>query len=171
MHSKKVEMNKKTKIEFGKSGDEFYSLLDGKMIEQEIASLRKSEKITTNQLKTIFELGVGFYNNFQFKEAEIIFAAYSSLNPYDHRGVGCLAAIYLEKGLFSKALDALNVLKTFPTNDLDETFLNISLCHYKLEEHIQAAATLIIVQESNLTEFNKTRFDYLQQQLKPYLSN
>ncbi|TVU76868.1 regulator [Vibrio tasmaniensis] len=161
---------KNKKIEFGKSGDEFFSLLDGKMVEHELAKLRKSKKITTTQLKSVFELGVEFYNKFQFKEAEIIFSAYCALNPYDHRGPGCLAAIYLEKGQFKKALDVLSVLKTYPTNDLDETILNISLCHYKLKEYIQSAATLIIVKSDNLNEFYSQRFEYLQKQLKPYLS-
>ncbi|WP_407077025.1 tetratricopeptide repeat protein [Vibrio ostreicida] len=145
-------------------------MLDGKLVEQELANLRKSKKVTITQLKSIFDLGVEFYNQFQFKEAEIVFSAYTSLNPYDHRGPGCLAAIYLEKGQFKQALDVLSVLKTYPTNELDETIINISLCHYKLNEHIQAAATLLIVKVENLNDFYTQRYEYLQQQLAPYLS-
>ncbi|MDN3612039.1 tetratricopeptide repeat protein [Vibrio ostreicida] len=157
-------------IKFGKAGEEFFTLLDGKLVEQELANLRKSKKVTITQLKSIFDLGVEFYNQFQFKEAEIVFSAYTSLNPYDHRGPGCLAAIYLEKGQFKQALDVLSVLKTYPTNELDETIINISLCHYKLNEHIQAAATLLIVKVENLNDFYTQRYEYLQQQLAPYLS-
>lgn len=148
--------------------DEF-SLLDCRSIERKLEKLRQSKKVTVEQLKEIYDLGVEFYNQFQFKEAEVIFSAYSSLNPYDHRGPGGLAAIYLEKGQFRKALEVLNVLKAYPTNDLDETVLNIALCHYKLNEHIQAAAMLLIVRVSNLNEFYSKRYKYLLQQLQPYI--
>ena len=84
-------------IDLGETGEEFYALLENKMVEQEIAAIRRSSKVSISQLKAIFQMGVEFYNQFQFKEAEIIFSAYSALNPYDHRGAGCLAAIYLEK--------------------------------------------------------------------------
>ncbi|AYV25047.1 CDC27 family protein [Vibrio mediterranei] len=161
---------KDQEIKFGKIGDEFFSLLDGKIVETELAKLRKSKNITINQLKSIFDVGVFFYNNLQFKEAEIIFCSYVGLNPYDHRGVGCLAAIYLEQGKFKKALNVLNILKTYPTNDIDETILNIALCHYKLNEHLEAAATLLIVKADTLNDFYTQRFEYLQKQLTPYLS-
>ncbi|GLT17480.1 hypothetical protein GCM10007938_12570 [Vibrio zhanjiangensis] len=157
-------------INFGKPGDEFFSLLDGDEILKEIAQQRDSNKITTTHLKSIFDLGVEFYNQFQFKEAEIVFVAYSSLNPYDHRGPGCLAAIYLEKGQFQKALDMLNLLKNYPTNDLNETMLNISLCHYKLNDHMQAAVHWLIVKPENLGEFYTKRYEFLKQQLSPHLS-
>lgn len=67
--------------------DEF-SLLDCRSIERKLEKLRQSKKVTVEQLKEIYDLGVEFYNQFQFKEAEVIFSAYSSLNPYDHRGPG-----------------------------------------------------------------------------------
>ena len=84
---------KKNIIKPGQACDDFFDLLKGTAIEQDIAKLRKSKKITIIQIKAIYELGVNFYNNFQFKEAEIIFSAYIGLNPYDHRGPGSLAAI------------------------------------------------------------------------------
>jgi tetratricopeptide (TPR) repeat protein len=160
---------KKNAIRPGETCDDFFELLSGTVIEQDIAAMRKSQKITITQLKSIYELGVKFYTDFQFKEAEIIFSAYIGLNPYDHRGPGCLAAILLEKGQFKRALEVLNILKTFPTNDLDETILNISLCHYKLKEYTEASVTLIIVKADNLNDFYLKRYHYLKLQLHPYL--
>lgn len=157
-------------IDLGETGEEFYALLENKMVEQEIAAIRRSSKVSISQLKAIFQMGVEFYNQFQFKEAEIIFSAYSALNPYDHRGAGCLAAIYLEKKQFQKALDMLNILKTYPSNDLDETFLNIALCHYKLGQKLEASSMLLIVKLENLSEFFSQRYCYLKQQLNPYFS-
>lgn len=155
-------------MHFGDAGEAFYALLEKNMVEQEIAAIRRSSKVSVPQLKAIFEMGVDFYNQFQFKEAEIVFTAYSALNPYDHRGAGCLAAIYLEKREFQNALDMLNILKTFPTNDLDETVLNIALCHYKLEQKLESAAMLLIVRPDNLSDYYRQRFDYLKRQLNPY---
>lgn len=157
-------------IDLGETGEEFYALLEDKMVEQEIAAIRRSSKVSISQLKAIFQMGVEFYNQFQFKEAEIIFSAYSALNPYDHRGAGCLAAIYLEKKQFQKALDMLNILKTYPSNDLDETVLNIALCHYKLGQKLEASSMLLIVKLENLSEFFSQRYCYLKQQLNPYFS-
>ena len=157
-------------IDLGETGEEFYALLENKMVEQEIAAIRRSSKVSISQLKAIFQMGVEFYNQFQFKEAEIIFSAYSALNPYDHRGAGCLAAIYLEKKQFQKALDMLNILKTYPSNDLDETVLNIALCHYKLGQKLKASSMLLIVKLENLSEFFSQRYCYLKQQLNPYFS-
>ncbi|ASU22429.1 regulator [Vibrio qinghaiensis] len=160
---------KEVKIDFNTSDEESLALLDSKSIEHKLSKLRQSKKVTIDELKKIFDLGVRFYNELQFKEAEIVFSSYTSLNPYDHRGPGSLAAIYLEKGQFTKALDVLNILKTYPTNDLDETILNIALCHYKLKEHLQSAAMLLIVKSENLNEFNSKRYTYLHKQLRPYL--
>lgn len=160
---------KKNTIRPGETCDDFFELLSGTVIEKDIAVMRKSQKITITQLKSIYELGVKFYTEFQFKEAEIVFSAYVGLNPYDHRGPGCLAAIFLEKGQFKKALEVLNILKTFPTNDLDETILNISLCHYKLNEYTEASVTWLIVKEDNLNDFYLQRYHYLKSQLSPYL--
>lgn len=157
-------------IQFGEADEAFYSLLEGNMVEQEIARLRRSSKVAIPQLKAVFELGVQFYNQFHFKEAEIIFSAYSALNPYDHRGAGCLAAIYLEKKQFQKALDMLNILKMYPTNDFDETILNISLCHYKLEQKLEASSMLLIVKPDNLNDFYTQRYRYLKKQLNRYFS-
>ena len=157
-------------IDLGETGEEFYALLENKMVEQEIAAIRRSSKVSISQLKGIFQMGVEFYNQFQFKEAEIIFSAYSALNPYDHRGAGCLASIYLEKKQFQKALDMLNILKTYPSNDLDETVLNIALCHYKLGQNLEASSMLLIVKPENLSEFFSQRYCYLKQQLNPYFS-
>ena len=157
-------------IDLGETGEEFYALLEDKMVEQEIAAIRRSSKVSISQLKAIFQMGVEFYNQFQFKEAEIIFSAYSALNPYDHRGAGCLVSIYLEKKQFQKALDMLNILKTYPSNDLDETVLNIALCHYKLGQKLEASSMLLIVKPENLSEFFSQRYCYLKQQLNPYFS-
>ncbi|EIO5095971.1 TPA: regulator [Vibrio parahaemolyticus] len=148
----------------------FYALLERGKVEKEIATMRRSNRVTIPQLKAIFDMGVDFYNQFQFKEAEIVFSAYSALNPYDHRGTGCLAAIYLENKQFQKALDMLNILKTFPTNELDETILNIALCHYKLEQKLEAASMLLIVRPDGLNEYYGQRYRYLEQQLSPYFS-
>ncbi|HEQ3589963.1 regulator [Vibrio parahaemolyticus] len=148
----------------------FYALLERGKVEKEIATMRRSNRVTIPQLKAIFDMGVDFYNQFQFKEAEIVFSAYSALNPYDHRGTGCLAAIYLENKQFQKALDMLNILKTFPTNELDETILNIALCHYKLEQKLEAASMLLIVRPDGLNEYYGQRYRYLEQQLSPYFA-
>ncbi|AMF96283.1 tetratricopeptide repeat protein [Vibrio harveyi] len=148
----------------------FYALLERGKVEKEIATMRRSNRVTIPQLKAVFDMGVDFYNQFQFKEAEIVFSAYSALNPYDHRGTGCLAAIYLENKQFQKALDMLNILKTFPTNELDETILNIALCHYKLEQKLEAASMLLIVRPDGLNEYYGQRYRYLEQQLSPYFS-
>lgn len=161
---------KSKSFNIGETGEEFYALLEGKLVEQEIAAIRQSNKVSISQLKAIFQMGVEFYNQFQFKEAEIIFSAYSALNPYDHRGAGCLASIYLEKKQFQKALDMLNILKTYPSNDLDETVLNIALCHYKLGQKLEASSMLLIVKLENLSEFFSQRYCYLKQQLNPYFS-
>jgi len=161
---------KSKSIHLGETGEEFYALLEDKMVEQEIAAIRRASKVSISQLKGIFQMGVEFYNQFQFKEAEIIFSAYSALNPYDHRGAGCLASIYLEKKQFQKALDMLNILKTYPSNDLDETVLNIALCHYKLGQKLEASSMLLIVKPENLSEFFSQRYCYLKQQLNPYFS-
>ncbi len=160
---------KKNIIKPGQACDDFFDLLKGTAIEQDIAKLRKSKKITIIQIKAIYELGVNFYNNFQFKEAEIIFSAYIGLNPYDHRGPGSLAAILLEKGKFQRALAILNILKTFPTCDFNETIINISLCHYKLKQFTEASVTLIIVKEGCLNDYYIERYNYLKSQLHPYL--
>lgn len=149
--------------------DDDLSMLNFHSIEHKLSKLRQSKNVSVAQLKEIYDLGVTFYNCFQFKEAEIIFSAYVSLNPYDHRGPGCLAAIYLEKGQFRKALDILEVLKSYPTNDLDETVINMALCHYKLNEHLHAASMLLIVRVSNLNDFYQKRYNYLLQQLQPYM--
>ncbi|MCX8986020.1 tetratricopeptide repeat protein [Citrobacter portucalensis] len=149
--------------------NDIFDLLDGKNLEKDLANLRKSKKISLPQLKKLYEMGVAFYNAFQLKEAEAIFTSYTFLNPYDHRGPGCLASIYLEQGLFRRALDVLNVLKTYPHNDLDETMLNIALCHYKLKEFRQASSLLLIVNVDKLSEFNVRRYRYLCQQLSPYI--
>ncbi|EPJ2794469.1 regulator [Vibrio parahaemolyticus] len=161
---------KSKSIYLGEPGEEFYALLEKGMVEQDIAAIRRSSKVSVSKLKAIFDIGVGFYNQFQFKEAEIVFAAYSALNPYDHRGVGCLAAIYLEKKQFQKALYMLNILKTFPSNDLDETILNIALCHYKLDQQLEAASMLLIVRLERLNEYYVKRYSYLKKQLNPYFS-
>ncbi|MGL1180800.1 regulator, partial [Vibrio parahaemolyticus] len=78
--------------------------------------------------------------------------------------------IYLEKKQFQKALDMLNILKTFPSNDLDETVLNIALCHYKLDQKLEAASMLMIVRLDSLDEYYGQRYSYLKQQLSPYFS-
>ncbi|MBW5812565.1 regulator [Yersinia kristensenii] len=147
----------------------FLSQLNGDHIREELDALSKSKKITITQLKSIYSLGVRFYSSMQLKEAEAIFISYSALCPYDHRGPGCLAAIYLEKNDFKKSLDILNVMKTYPTCDLDEVFINISLCHYKLKEYTKSSIVLMIVKNNNLSDFYYQRYQFLKQQLSPYI--
>ncbi|WP_394201543.1 CDC27 family protein [Shewanella waksmanii] len=156
-------------LKFGTTSENFFDLLVGTEVESEIANIRAKNNIDESRILYIYDLACEFYQNYQLKEAEILFAGYAGLNPYDHRAVGGLAAILLLKGKHEKALEVLNVLKTYPTNDFDETILNISLCHYKMKEYQQASAALMIVKSSRLNSFNKERFDYLSRQLNPYL--
>ncbi|HHL2502286.1 TPA: regulator [Yersinia enterocolitica] len=149
---------------------EFYlSQLNGDNIRKELDVLSKSREITINQLKSIYNLGVRFYASMQLKEAEAIFISYSVLCPYDHRAPGCLAAIFLEKKDFKKSLDILNVMKTYPTCNLDEVLVNIALCHYKLKEYAKSSMVLMIVKMKNLCDFYFNRYQFLQQQLSPYI--
>lgn len=163
--AKAKQKNKKTNNE---DNIDFFDLIDGTFAAEEMAKIRKSEKIGVESLEKIYEIGVDFYKNYQLKEAEAIFSSYLLLNPYDHRGAGSLAAIYLEQNKFDKALDVLNVLKTYPTNDFDETLLNMCLCHYKLNQFSQAVAAFILVKENNLGEFYLKRHSFLKKQLNPH---
>lgn len=149
--------------------NDILDLLSSDDLERDLAILRKSKNISLTQLKKIYETGVVFYKAFQLKEAEAVFTSYTFLNPYDHRGPGSLASIFLEQGLFRRALDVLNVVKTYPHNDLDETVLNIALCHYRLKEFRQASSVFLIINFDKLNEFNSRRYCYLRQQLSPYL--
>ncbi|NUW68071.1 regulator [Vibrio coralliilyticus] len=144
-------------------------LLEGIQPERDLVKSIQDKDISIKDLERLYKVGSDFYLNYQFKEAEIVFGSYMALNPYDHRGSASLAAIYLELCEFRKALDILSVVKTFPTCHLDETYLNLSLCHYKLKEYLDACAMLRIVKRENLTEYYTKRFDYLERQLSPYI--
>ncbi|EGQ7900615.1 regulator [Vibrio parahaemolyticus] len=149
--------------------EDFFELLEGRLYSERLKEIRKKENISVETLMAIYALGEEFYNRFLMKEAEVIFSAYMALCPYDHRGPGSLASIYLEQGKFNKALEMLNIAKVYPTADFDETILNIALCHYKLKEHNNAAVMLILVKRENLNEYYAKRYDYLKRQLNPYL--
>lgn len=149
--------------------DDFFDLLDGKVIEAHINKIKKEKKITIEILQELLELGDSFYNKYQLKEAEIVYLSYTGLCPFDHRGPASLAAIYLEQAKFQKALDMLNIVKTYPTADFDETLVNMALCHYKLKQYIEAAAVFIIIKEEKLSEFYLERYSFLRKQLNPYL--
>ncbi|EKT64604.1 transcriptional regulator [Providencia burhodogranariea] len=148
--------------------DLFLDALSGTKLKKEMRKLGKSKKITLTELQSIYNLAVKLYSAMQLKEAEMVFLAYSVLSPYDHRGPGGLASIYLEKKDYKKALDILNTVKTYPTCHMDEVFLDISLCHYKLNEYVDASLVFIIVKQENLNQFYSSRYQFLEQQLKPF---
>lgn len=131
--------------------------------------LMRVKGVTETDLRRILEYAEKFFLNYELKEAQIMFAAYAQMMPVDHRGVAGLAAIALEKKDYKSALSFLELLKTFPTNDLDETFLNISLCYYKTKKEREAAGALLIVKEDKLSDFNKKRYEFLRKQLNKYL--
>lgn len=130
--------------------------------------LMRVKGVTETDLRKILEYAEKFFLRYELKEAQIMFAAYAQMMPVDHRGVAGLAAIALEKKDYKNALSYLELLKTFPTNDLDETFLNISLCYYKTKKEREAAGALLIVKENKLSDFNKKRYEFLRKQLNKY---
>lgn len=148
--------------------DLFLDALSGAKLKKEMRKLGKSKKITLTELQYIYNFAVKLYSTMQLKEAEMVFLAYSVLSPYDHRGPGGLASIYLEKKEYKKALDILNTVKTFPSCHMDEVFLDIALCHYKLSEYMDACIVFVIVKPENLNQFYSDRYCFLQQQLNPY---
>ncbi|ENM5732251.1 regulator [Vibrio mimicus] len=157
-------------VETHKLSDDFFELLEGKVIEEHINKIKKEKKITIEILKELLDLADSLYQKYQLKEAEIIYLAYTGLCPFDHRGPASLASIYLEQAQFQKALDTLNIVKTYPTADFDETLVNMALCHYKLKQYLEAAAVYIIIKAEKLNEFNQKRYEFLRKQLNPYLS-
>lgn len=157
-------------VETHKLSDDFFELLEGKVIEEHINKIKKEKKITIEILKELLDLADSLYQKYQLKEAEIIYLAYTGLCPFDHRGPASLASIYLEQAQFQKALDMLNIVKTYPTADFDETLVNMALCHYKLKQYLEAAAVYIIIKAEKLNEFNQKRYEFLRKQLNPYLS-
>lgn len=140
------------------------------MIEEHINKIKKEKKITIEILKELLDLADSLYQKYQLKEAEIIYLAYTGLCPFDHRGPASLASIYLEQAQFQKALDMLNIVKTYPTADFDETLVNMALCHYKLKQYLEATAVFIIIKAEKLNEFNYKRYEFLRKQLNPYLN-
>lgn len=156
-------------VETHKLSEGFFELLEGKVIEEHINKIKKEKKITIEILKELLDLADSLYQKYQLKEAEIIYLAYTGLCPFDHRGPASLASIYLEQAQFQKALDMLNIVKTYPTADFDETLVNMALCHYKLKQYLEAAAVFIIIKAEKLNEFNQNRYEFLRKQLNPYL--
>ncbi|EGR2040874.1 regulator [Vibrio cholerae] len=156
-------------VETHKLSEDFFELLEGKMIEEHINKIKKDKKITIEILKELLDLADSLYQKYQLKEAEIIYLAYTGLCPFDHRGPASLASIYLEQAQFQKALDMLNIVKTYPTADFDETLVNMALCHYRLKQYLEAAAVFIIIKAEKLNEFNQKRYEFLSKQLNPYL--
>ncbi|EGR0380556.1 regulator, partial [Vibrio cholerae] len=148
-------------VETHKLSDDFFELLEGKVIEEHINKIKKEKKITIEILKELLDLADSLYQKYQLKEAEIIYLAYTGLCPFDHRGPASLASIYLEQAQFQKALDMLNIVKTYPTADFDETLVNMALCHYKLKQYLEAAAVFIIIKAEKLNEFNQKRYEFL----------
>ncbi|GHW44612.1 putative two-component response regulator [Vibrio cholerae] len=148
----------------------FFELLEGKVIDDHINKIKKEKKITIEILKDLLDLADSLYQKYQLKEAEIIYLSYTGLCPFDHRGPASLASIYLEQAQFHKALDMLNIVKTYPTADFDETLVNMALCHYRLKQYLEAAAVFIIIKAEKLNEFNHKRYEFLRKQLNPYLS-
>ncbi len=130
--------------------------------------LMRVKGVTESDLRKILEYAEKFFLNYELKEAKIMFAAYAQMMPVDHRGIAGLAAIALERKDYKEALSYLEILKTFPTNDLDETFLNMSLCYYKCKKEREAVGTLLIVKEEKLSDFNKKRYAFLRKQLNKY---
>ncbi|EGR0608694.1 regulator [Vibrio cholerae] len=157
-------------VETHKLSEDFFELLEGKVIEEHINKIKKEKKITIEILKELLDLADSLYQKYQLKEAEIIYLAYAGLCPFDHRGPASLASIYLEQAQFQKALDMLNIVKTYPTADFDETLVNMALCHYKLKQYLEAAAVFIIIKAEKLNEFNYKRYEFLRKQLNPYLN-
>ncbi|HDZ9470990.1 TPA: regulator [Vibrio cholerae] len=157
-------------VETHKLSEDFFELLEGKVIEEHINKIKKEKKITIEILKELLDLADSLYQKYQLKEAEIIFLAYTGLCPFDHRGPASLASIYLEQAQFQKALDMLNIVKTYPTADFDETLVNMALCHYKLKQYLEAAAVFIIIKAEKLNEFNQKRYEFLRKQLNPYIN-
>ncbi|HEJ2469072.1 TPA: tol-pal system YbgF family protein [Vibrio cholerae] len=157
-------------VETHKLSEDFFELLEGKVIEEHINKIKKEKKITIEILKELLDLADSLYQKYQLKEAEIIYLAYTGLCPFDHRGPASLASIYLEQAQFQKALDMLNIVKTYPTADFDETLVNMSLCHYKLKQYLEAAAVFIIIKAEKLNEFNQKRYEFLRKQLNPYMN-
>ncbi|WP_462054971.1 regulator, partial [Vibrio cholerae] len=154
-------------VETHKLSDDLFELLEGKVIEEHINKIKKEKKITIEILKELLDLADSLYQKYQLKEAEIIYLAYTGLCPFDHRGPASLASIYLEQAQFQKALDMLNIVKTYPTADFDETLVNMALCHYKLKQYLEAAAVFIIIKAEKLNEFNQKRYEFLRKQLNP----
>ncbi|HFG1863557.1 TPA: regulator [Vibrio cholerae] len=157
-------------VETHKLSEDFFELLEGKVIEKHINKIKKEKKITIEILKELLDLADSLYQKYQLKEAEIIYLAYTGLCPFDHRGPASLASIYLEQAQFQKALDMLNIVKTYPTADFDETLVNMALCHYKLKQYLEAAAVFIIIKAEKLNEFNQKRYEFLRKQLNPYIN-
>lgn len=157
-------------VETHKLSEDFFELLEGKVIEEHINKIKNEKKITIEILKELLDLADSLYQKYQLKEAEIIYLAYTGLCPFDHRGPASLASIYLEQAQFQKALDMLNIVKTYPTADFDETLVNMALCHYKLKQYLEAAAVFIIIKAEKLNEFNQKRYEFLRKQLNPYIS-
>ncbi|EGQ9321921.1 TPA: regulator [Vibrio cholerae] len=156
-------------VETHKLSEDFFELLEGKVIEEHINKIKKEKKITIEILKELLDLADSLYQKYQLKEAEIIYLAYTGLCPFDHRGPASLASIYLEQAQFQKALDMLNIVKTYPTADFDETLVNMALCHYKLKQYLEAATVFIIIKNQKLNAFYQQRYEFLRKQLNPYL--
>ncbi|HGS4916845.1 TPA: regulator [Vibrio cholerae] len=156
-------------VEIHKLSEDFFELLEGKVVEEHINKIKNEKKITIEILKDVLDLADSFYQKYQLKEAEIIYLAYTGLCPFDHRGPASLASIYLEQAQFQKALDILNIVKTYPTADFDETLVNMALCHYKLKQYLEAATVFIIIKNQKLNAFYQQRYEFLRKQLNPYL--
>lgn len=141
--------------------DLFLDAIDGTLLKHKLEKLYKSKKLSIPQLKNLYNTGSELYSSMQLKEAEMVFLAYTTLSPYDHRGPGALAAIYLEKKNYQKALELLNIVKTYPTANLNEVFLNMANCYYHLNDLENAKVSLILVEQKCLSEFYQCLYQSL----------
>ena len=131
-----------------------------------------NDGLTPDMIEQIYTRAEELYSEFAFKEAELLFSMYGMLAPSDHRGMGGLASIYLERKEYERALELLVVLQRMPTSNIEDTFLNTALCLYKLERHEEASAALLMVDETKLpSEFYAKRYAYLKKQLNKYLGD
>ena len=141
-------------------------LLDANFLQRKVSTLVRGGSVSIDGLKGMYALGERFYQSYQLKEAEIVFGAYSTLAQDDHRGAGGLAAIALERGEFEKALTYLNMVKVFPTCNLDETLLDMAFCYHKLDDPRRALAVYIMANRQQLSsDFYKDRYEYLKDEL------
>ncbi|TNZ33574.1 regulator, partial [Vibrio parahaemolyticus] len=68
-------------IEVDKLSEDFFELLEGKVIDEHINKIKKEKKVTIEILKELLDLGDAHYQKYQLKEAEIVYLSYTGLCP------------------------------------------------------------------------------------------